>query len=73
MFETLTVVHNNQFKRGPSQSENDANFGCFRVFDHVMQGLLEGEEQIMPNFRGQSPFGKLDGHVQAATDASRRQ
>src|ERR1051326_6800184 len=71
--KTAPVVGNDESEGVRMQFERNADLGRLSMLEHIIEGLFEGQEHIMPHFGGQSPGGQVDRNIEAAADAGSAQ
>src|SRR5258708_7293901 len=71
--ETAAIVGHHQHKAIGLEFEGDAHLGGGGMFNYVVQGFFESEENIVADLGGQRPGRKIHWHIQAAANARRAQ
>jgi len=66
--EAASVIGDDEAKGGWLEFEGDAYLGGAGVFDDIVEGLFEGEEDAVTDFGGERRWGKRNGDVEAAAD-----
>ncbi len=69
--KAAAVVFDDEFEGGGLVVEGDADFGGAGVFDGVVEGFFEGEENVVADLGGQGPRRDADGEIEAAADVGR--
>jgi hypothetical protein len=59
--QAAPVVLNAQHKIAGLQPQSNPDFGCLRVFDHIVDGFLEGEKNVVADFRRNGMAGNWAG------------
>src|SRR4029079_17688341 len=49
--------------------ESDPHLGRAGVFEHVVQSLLQGKKDVVPDLRSHASRGQVNGDIQPATDS----
>src|SRR5664280_472860 len=71
--QATPVVLDAQRKLAGLQSQSNPDFRCLRVFDHIVDGFLEGKKNVVADFRWNGDDGQLGRHLSAITQAGQRE